>query len=162
MTLEQRVEMLERQNRWFRRIGVTGVAFIAVVMLMGQGKGNSPQDLVVRSLNVRDETGRDRARLWLRPRHGPEAALSHKGEPTAVLGVTKDGRGLLMLTDSASRAQARLGVREDGAPRLELVDREGRVRTKFGLDESGSPSIVMLDSNDKVIWQAPKMQEEGK
>jgi hypothetical protein len=98
---------------------------------------------VVRSLNVRDETGRDRARLWLRPGHGPEVTVSHRSHLTAVLAATKDGRGLLGLTDSGSRAQVRLGVREEHAPSLEFVDREGKVRAKFGLEEDGTPSVTI-------------------
>jgi hypothetical protein len=155
MTLEQRMTKLERQLRWLKRLGALAIAVGAVVVLVAQAKEKGLPDLEVRSLNVRDETGRDRARLWLRPRHGPEVILSHKSELTAGLAVTKDGRGLLALTDSTSRAQVRLGVREDGAPRLELVDREGRVRTQLGLEENGSPSMVMFDGSGKVIWKAP-------
>jgi hypothetical protein len=35
MTLEQRVEKLERENRWMRRIGAVGVAVAAAVFLEG-------------------------------------------------------------------------------------------------------------------------------
>ena len=38
MTVEQRVEKLERQNKWMRRMGAVAVALVAVVFLMGQGK----------------------------------------------------------------------------------------------------------------------------
>ena len=37
MSVEERLERLERQNKWMRRLGAVGVAFVAVVFLMGQG-----------------------------------------------------------------------------------------------------------------------------
>ena len=41
MTTEQRLERLERQNRWMRRIGAVAVAVAAAVFLIGQGKTRS-------------------------------------------------------------------------------------------------------------------------
>ena len=38
MRVEQRLERLERQNKWMRRIGTVAVALVAAVFLMGQGK----------------------------------------------------------------------------------------------------------------------------
>jgi len=38
MTTEQRLERLERENRWTRRIGTVGVAVVAALFLIGQGK----------------------------------------------------------------------------------------------------------------------------
>ena len=38
MTTEQRLERLEREIRWMRRIGAVGVAVVAAVFLIGQGK----------------------------------------------------------------------------------------------------------------------------
>jgi hypothetical protein len=38
MTLEQRLEKVERENRWMRRIGMVAAAVAAAVFLIGQGK----------------------------------------------------------------------------------------------------------------------------
>ena len=38
MTTEQRLERLERENRWMRRFGAVGVAVAAAVFLIGQGQ----------------------------------------------------------------------------------------------------------------------------
>ena len=65
MTTEQRLERLERENRWMRRMGAVGVTVAAAVFLIGQGKDKELPDLVVRSLTVKDSNGRSRARLFL-------------------------------------------------------------------------------------------------
>ncbi len=44
MTLEQRLERLERENRWMRRIGAVAVAVAAAVFLIGQGKAKELGD----------------------------------------------------------------------------------------------------------------------
>ncbi|MHC4342740.1 MAG: hypothetical protein ACYSX0_21315 [Planctomycetota bacterium] len=54
MTLEQRVEKLERQNRWFKRGAALVVALAACGTLVAQKKEEWPRDLVVRSLTVED------------------------------------------------------------------------------------------------------------
>jgi len=56
MTTEQRLERLERENRWMRRIGAVGVA-VAAVFLIGQGKEKELPDLEGRSLSVVDTNG---------------------------------------------------------------------------------------------------------
>ena len=58
MSVEERLERLERQNKWMRRLGAVGVALVAVVFLMGQGKAKELPDLEVRSLTVRDKDGK--------------------------------------------------------------------------------------------------------
>ena len=49
MTMVQRLEKLERQNKWMKRIGAVAVALVAAVFLMGQGKEKELPDLVGRS-----------------------------------------------------------------------------------------------------------------
>ena len=58
MTIEQRLERLERQNRWMKRGGAVAVALVAAVFLMGQAKPKELPDLEVRSLTLKDNAGR--------------------------------------------------------------------------------------------------------
>jgi hypothetical protein len=57
MTTEQRLEKLERQNRWMNRIGAVGVAIAIAVagvfLVLAMTRG----DIVVRSLTVVDPFG---------------------------------------------------------------------------------------------------------
>ena len=58
MSVEERLEHLERRVQWMRRLGAVGVALVAAVFLMGQGKEKELPDLEVRSLTVKDEDGK--------------------------------------------------------------------------------------------------------
>ncbi len=90
MTTEQRLERLERQIRWMRRIGAVGVAVAAAVFLIGQGKDKEPPDLEVRSLKVVDNKGMVHAKI-----------SHHKG------------RGVLTLRGREIRSWSRLSARPD-------------------------------------------------
>jgi len=63
MTTDQRIERLERQNRWMRRVGVLAIIGIAALLFMAQARESKLPDLKVRSLAVLDEKGRVRASL---------------------------------------------------------------------------------------------------
>jgi hypothetical protein len=55
MTLDQRVVRLERQNLWMKRVGVTVLAFVALLALAGQDVDDAyPKSLVADTLLVND------------------------------------------------------------------------------------------------------------
>ena len=63
MSVEERLERLERQNKWMRRLGAVGVALVAAVFLMGQEKEKEPKlaDVIeAHSLVLRDKRGNKR------------------------------------------------------------------------------------------------------
>ncbi|MHC4549797.1 MAG: hypothetical protein ACYTEZ_13575 [Planctomycetota bacterium] len=133
MTLEQRVDQLERQNRWMRRIGAVGLALVAAVLLMGQDRAKDLPDLKVRSLTVRDLGGKERAALF----------TAADGSPFLTL-ADKDGTIRAMVSSSAVGAA------------LNLYDKNGKTRARLGTAADGSPSLTLYDAKDKVIWKAPK------
>ncbi|MHC5052644.1 MAG: hypothetical protein ACYTGK_18790, partial [Planctomycetota bacterium] len=67
MTTKQRLERLERESRWMRRVGAVAVAVAATVFLIGQGKDKQLPDLEVRSLTVKDKDGKVRVLLGVAP-----------------------------------------------------------------------------------------------
>jgi len=135
MTTEQRLERLERENKWMRRIGAVAVAVAAAVFLVGQGKDKELPDLEVRSLTVKDEDGRTRAML---------ATLS-------------DGLPYLSLSDKDGRPRAVLTTLLNGSPVLSLCDKDGKRRALLALRSvDGSPRLHLFDAKGKVIWKAPK------
>jgi hypothetical protein len=98
MTTEQRLERLERENKWMRRVGAVGVAVVAAVVLMGQEKAESLPDLEVRSLRLKDKDGKVRAMLSLGLLGSPSLSLHAKdGMPRASLRVSSDGWPILSL-----------------------------------------------------------------
>ncbi len=122
MTIEQRLERLERQNRWMKRIGALGLAVAAPVLLSGQAKGKDLQHLKARSLTLIDGYGRNRV------------VVADYG---------------LRVSDINGKTRAMLFARGDGSPRLDLRDKNGKTRMSFRALLDGSPSLDLWDKNGK-------------
>ena len=179
MSIEQRLEKLERQNKWMRRIGGVAVALVAAVFLMGQGKEKELPDLEVQSLTVKAKDGR-----ITKITGGDMTLIDANGETRASLCTSKGGVASLGLNDDSGRYRVALILPKDGAPGFYLRDRIGRFRALLSLLKDGSPSLRLTDKDGKtravlgvttvagkktaestltlfnakgdVIWQAPK------
>ncbi len=121
MTTEQRLERLEREIRWMRRIGAVAVAVAAAVFLIGQGKGEKLPDLEVRSLTVKDE----------------------KGEVRVKLGTANDGSAYIGIHDQAGRVRLSLRTAANGNPHLRLVDQAGKHRALLRTFLDGSVFLAL-------------------
>ena len=155
MTTEQRLERLERENRWMRRIGVVAVAVAAAVFLVGQGKEKELPDLEVRSLTMRDKDGRIRAKLWAieHPALG-SAGLTLVDRNGNVRGAfdtyNNDGHPSLHLSDPRMETRAILHLAADGAPALSLHDRDGKPRALLVTRADGSPALTLADKDSQA------------
>lgn len=164
MTTEQRLEKLERENRWMRRIGAVAVASLAAVVLMGQGKERAfyADSIETKKLVILDPKGSKRA--WL-------ATESLRRSPDEFYPI-------LLFKDGAGKRSIYLGGGR--APQLALAKDETRVGLFIGV--LGNPafswsrgsrgidkdllSIVMMNNDHPVmefrnragdvIWQAPR------
>ena len=155
-----------------RRIAGVAIAAVAVVVLVGQGKEEKLPDLVVRSLVVRSEDGRQlvlsEGALALRDKAGQnrgELALRQDG-PCLDLRY-KDGRqtlissGLLLADDEGGGTWLSMFK---GEPSLSLIDKAGRKRASLSLAEDGAPTLSLFDegtlslfdAKGKVTWKAPR------
>jgi hypothetical protein len=165
MTLEQRLERLERENWWMRRIGVVGAAVLAAVVLMGQGKAERAfyaDSIETRKLVILDPKGRKRA--WL-------TTESLRRSPDEFYPV-------LLFRDDAGKRSIYLGGGR--APQLALAKGETRVGLFIGA-VFGNPAFswsrgrgidknllsIVMRNNDHpvmefrnragdVIWKAPE------
>ena len=131
MTTEQRLERLERENRWMRRIGAAGVAVAAAVFLIGQGKDKELPDLVVGSLavkklTVKDKDGKERAALFTAADGSPYLTFSEKNGTSRVM-LSAHGPAGLTLYGKDGKTGARLATRPGGASYLTLYDAKGNV-----------------------------------
>jgi hypothetical protein len=138
MTLEQRLERLERESRWIKRIGMMAAAVAAAVFLVGQGKDRELPDLEVRSLTVKDEAGRVRLKM----------------------STSADGTPQLRLDDHAGNARATLAVAANGSPQLVLADVSGRTRVALRMDENGAGSLRFYSSAGKRLAYLDTQQDE--
>jgi len=129
MTTEQRLEKLERENRWMRRIGAVGLAIVAAIAVWPRSR-----DPKVNSLQVTDKNGTER--MWF------------------VTDV--DGTPGLSVLDKNGEARMVFGTDADGPVRLSLLDKDGTERMWLVTDADGTPGLVLHDPKGDVIWQAPR------
>jgi hypothetical protein len=145
MTLEQRLDRLERENRWMRRIGAVGVAVAAAVFLIGQGNG--PPDLVVRSLKVVDKDGKVCIELVTTAAGSPILRLKdNSGKTRVAMVVPRDGLSYtgLYLRDKDGKLRVVLDGDLDGSL---MLFKDGKLRVKIG---GGVPFLKLQDENGKL------------
>ncbi|UCH36462.1 MAG: hypothetical protein JSV65_08940 [Armatimonadota bacterium] len=173
LTLPDRVERVERQNR---RLRVGMLAILAVVGALVFMAATEPAAKVVRAerFELVDAKGKVRGLLTLVGDVGPKLLLfGNDDNARAMLRLTPNGNPELCLYDKDGRGGVALMVGDDVNPRLtlrdkagtlraefsgtalELCDTKGRLRAALTLDRRGSPTMGMFDEARKVFWQAP-------
>lgn len=158
--LTQRLNRLEREVRWWRFIGVSMVAVLGLVVLVGATTPKVAEEITAYAFTVLDMEGRTRVRLVV-DGGGPairlyDAAGTNRGE----LLLRGDGAPFLTLRDSEGKTTAQVDVSPDGFGGLVLMgSRMGigapRREIQLGFTRSESPFLQMLDKDGKVIWTAP-------
>lgn len=164
MTIEERVERLETQNRWMTRVGCIGLASIGVVLLVAQAGDKELPRIEVKSLSVRDDAGKERVTLSpsglvVRDETGRESITLDTVGPGPTLVLTgKDGKGRvelgggllphLRLMDAEGKARADLAVLADSTV-LSLRDATENERVQMGI--FGFPYLSLWDGGKARI-----------
>lgn len=155
--LLQRVDRLERENRWLKRLGVTVLAGLVGVLVMGQTTaGRSAKTIEAEELHLRDSRGMARATLSVGPDGSPRLGLTDQaGVSRLTLVVNSDGSPRFSLSDKAGLARAVVGLDRDGSPRLGLTDQAGIDRAGLVVMPDGQPMLGFKDKSGRAIWSAP-------
>jgi hypothetical protein len=164
--LVARIERLEKQNRWQKKISVLLSICICAFLLMAQASRNE----VVRAsrFDVIDSEGRTRMQLGVDDRTGPSLILlDEAGSLRAAMSTL--GGSLLMLYDRTGKVRAQISATDDSAgitiigkgmsggtiisedrlgPALILTDETGKGRATINL--KGTPNLSLLDVNGKA------------
>ena len=134
MTIDERIEKMERQLvrvRWVNRGLIACIVLSLLVGLPFLMAGSGVKEIRANRFILEDENGKTRAELSLK-KDGPNLSLSDEnGKPRAGLTVDKDGRPGLLLLDDNGKCLAILSVAMDG------------------------PWLALFEENGKVIWKAP-------
>jgi hypothetical protein len=142
MTTEQRLERLERENRWMRRIGVVAVAVVAAVFLIGQGKekpGVRTQVVEATGVVIRDAKNRNRIEI----------------------GVFKEEPAIRMF-GPAGKKRLSMDLDADGTPNLFLFDTEGTARGEFVMDFKGTCAFELVDKAGQARADLTSSTRRGK
>jgi hypothetical protein len=174
MTTEQRLERLERENKWMRRIGVVAVAVAATVFLIGQGKEKALPDLKAKSLELIDESGK----RWLFAGSKKEMASfglydtngawffvwQDKVDKQRNVELRSDNRGFVNLTASDeqvglyvhdSQTLPLIGIYTDDKekPVIGLQSKDGSPGVKLSVDKP--PYLEVGGPSGKTLFQVP-------
>jgi hypothetical protein len=143
MTVEQRVERLECQNRWMRRLLTLTLAGVAAVLLVAQ-KAPPPDEIQAKRFVMKDDKGKNRAALGP-VEHGVSLVMTDEDEKAGlVLGVW--GTPFLVFRDAKGES-LELFQKEDGT--LDL-----RVHDKLTLQLVGRKAdLVIAGPDGKEIWK---------
>jgi hypothetical protein len=104
-SLYERVERLERQNRWMKRMGVAAILSAGVLLVSGQAKVDTKKTVDANEFVLKDTNGVVRAKL------GMGVVLMTKG-PGLVL---YDDRAQQMATFATSDEEARIYLGSSGS-----------------------------------------------
>lgn len=145
MSMMERLERLEQQNRWFKGIFISMSLVISSFVLMGQ---SSPlvQEVKAQKFSLYDASGKNRGMFFARDGQAILILSDPNGEPRITLAVGKDGAPGIGLSDKGDKVRAEISVAK-GNPRLALLSREERERILLQVGTDGSPRIGLMDSS---------------
>jgi len=151
LTLEERVESLERSNR---RLKLWVLVVLAVVGGLVCIAATQPVANVVRAqrFELVDAKGKVRIQLGIGGKDGqaPGAGLfDEKGQLRAALAVGADGSPFLSLYDEKGNGRAGLSAVPEGTG-LTLYDEKGKGRAGLSLVANGNPLLGLYDEKGKV------------
>ena len=134
-TLAKRLDRLEGENRWLRRMTLMLFLGAAAMTLMGQ----TPQYRLPRVLEAEEFVLRD-----------------NRGQVRATFGTAqRPSATVLQIHNENGKPRTRLSVSGDGTSSLEFMDTGDRVRVVLGIRDNGSPRVWLGNETGRIIWRAP-------
>lgn len=149
--LETTNQGLARECRRWRRVGMGALAAGLLVAFCGANLADADKTVEASHFVLRDEAGRMRAALGMRPDGTPGLGLFDlNGQVRLSFDLASSGSPGVNLYDKAGTLQAALAVRPDGTPGFGLFDGEGKVRLSLDLSATQAPGVNLFDQATKV------------
>jgi hypothetical protein len=151
-SLCERVERLERQNRWMNRVGVVAILPVAVLLVSGQVKVDTKKIVEANEFVLKDTNGAIRARLGM-----------------GLVFPLKDGPGLVLYDDRLT-PKASVATSAEGQSQIYLGSSSSSITSSImwagvpGKDGSGvaitGPSGVVRMNLDGAVISGPRISLE--
>jgi hypothetical protein len=171
--LHGRLERLERELTWWRRVGIAALACAGLLGAVAATVTTNPDEVKTRRLVITDGDGRgralftvdesDRTRLSLTDRDGATSAdLTVIPGQSAALSVTRAG-AQAQLAATGDNGQLSVGTRgqhgwlvaaPEGAS-LGLGNDAGRPQASLATSPTRMPSLQLSDRDGATVWKAP-------
>ena len=146
MTLEQRMDRLERQVRWHRKIALVLVMAVAAALSMGQT--NDFEYIICRGLTVVNEKGDRVAALKSWKLGGVLYIYGVNGYSTTIIAQNDGGDGFLETSSSSGKELVKLSSGKGGGI-LETFSSSGKKIVDLGTTTSGDGILTTYSSSGK-------------
>jgi hypothetical protein len=171
--LHARLERLEREVGWWRRVGVAALAGVGLFGAIAATVTTNPDEVKTRRLVITDGEGRgravltvddsDRTRLSLTDRDGATTAdLTVIPGQSAALSVGRGGAQAQLAAvgetgqiSVAARGQRGWLVAAPTGSSLALGNDPGKPQIAVATSPTQSPSLQLSDREGNAVWKAP-------
>ena len=157
-TLTRRVEHLERENRWWKRLASVTLVLLGILALLGataSKKAQSPTELRGHRIVLVDKAEQGRAELTMLPENQPGLILmDDAGKPRLMLALSKYGEPMLSFADASGMRRILLSLDLYGAL-LRFTNDAGNPRVALVVPSEGEPELELLSKDDTLLWRAP-------
>jgi hypothetical protein len=156
--LTQRVDHLERECRWWKRLANVTLVALGIIVLLGattSKKAKGPSELRAQRIVLVDKAEQERAELTMMPDNQPGLTLQDDaGKPRLMLTLSKSGEPTLSFADASGMRRIVLSLDLYGTL-LRFTDEAGNPRATLMAPSVGQPELELLGKDDKVLWRAP-------
>ena len=171
--LQARLERLEREVGWWRRVAVAALAAVGLAGAVAATVTTNPDEVRTRRLVITDGDGRGRAVFTVDESDRTRLSLADRdGTTTADLTVTPGQSAALSVGRAAAQAQlaaagetGQLSVGARGqrgwlvaAPAgssLALGNDPGKPQVTVSTSPTQSPTLQLSDRDGNAVWKAP-------
>lgn len=154
-TLTQRLDRVERENRWWKVLGTATVAVLGLVLFLGATGSKVAEEILARRFVLMDKDGKARASLVVEDHGLPSLTFfDSEGQGRSTLALDAKGPTLVFM-DADGRPRAGLAVGADGSPVLLLRGSDGTDRVMLGVIPEASlapgfAGLLLFDKHGKI------------
>jgi hypothetical protein len=171
--LHGRLNRLEREVTWWRRLGIAALACAGLLGAVAATVTTNPDEVKTRRLIITDGDGRaramftvdenDRTRLTMNDRDSTTSAdLTVSPGQSAALSVSRAG-AQAQLAATGDNGQVSVGTRDQqgwlvAAPTgasLGLGNDPARPQASIAISPSAAPTLLLSDRAGATMWKAP-------
>jgi hypothetical protein len=161
--LQDRIEVLERQNGRMKRAGIAALALMVAVSTLGQAAPKKNRVVEAEQFIVRDAKGRQRALLGLdHPEsvdHSPvRIGLYNEAKSSAVMYLSNGFAGI-SITAGGEKGKPPRAIQLYANPQEGTGMKVGRTLVKtaaqINVDQAGTAAFTLKDDAGKVVFKAP-------
>ena len=156
--LTWRVDRLEREGRWWKRLASVTLVLLGILVLLGAAaskKVKSPTEVRGQRVVLVDKAEQGRAELTMLPDNQPGLMLTDSaGKPRLVLALSKYGEPMLSFVDAGGTRRIILSLDLYGTL-LRFTDDVGNPRAALLVPSEGEPELELFSKHDKLLWRAP-------